>query len=287
MKGRPDLNTEWVRIYIERDCYLFPFFTFVKGLGQRIKPFLGENLSPLVVHFSDKGVEYFTPLKLIKELGEKAYNQSLNTDFYEKLMELMDQRIFSTLTTCKEIRPNIKTINEKETIEAIKKISEELLQLNPLGQLLAISEYGPNNYISGDLTELISQKSKSMNLKLSASRTSALMTTPIKPTLFRKSSLKLIKLAIFAKKNNYSINDKVLLKKLKDYWYNYLWIDYGYTGPAYSLNDFKEKLEALRLIFMYLQAAISKVETCHEPQKGMSLYNYALKLLNKLSCTNC
>ena len=38
---------------------------------------------------------------------------------------------------------------------------------------------------------------------------------------------------------------------------------------------------------MYLQAAVAKVETCHEPQKGMSLYNYAMKLLKKMDCTNC
>jgi hypothetical protein len=49
----------------------------------------------------------------------------------------------------------------------------------------------------------------------------------------------------------------------------------------------KQILEKLRLIKMYLDAAISKVEFCHEPQKGMSLYNYALKLLNKMTCTNC
>ena len=49
----------------------------------------------------------------------------------------------------------------------------------------------------------------------------------------------------------------------------------------------KQRLEELRLIYMYLQAAKGKVEFCHEPQKGMSLYNYALKLLNKMTCTNC
>jgi hypothetical protein len=49
----------------------------------------------------------------------------------------------------------------------------------------------------------------------------------------------------------------------------------------------KKTLEELRFIKMYLEAAKSKVEFCHEPQKGMSLYNYALKLLNKMSCTNC
>jgi hypothetical protein len=61
-------------------------------------------------------------------------------------------------------------------------------------------------------------------------------------------------------------------------------VDVNACDPPFAI---KEKLEALRLIFMYLQAAKSKVETCHEPQKGMTLYNYALKLLNKMDCINC
>lgn len=61
-------------------------------------------------------------------------------------------------------------------------------------------------------------------------------------------------------------------------------VDVNACDPPFII---KEKLEALRMIFMYLQAAKSKVETCHEPQKGMSLYNYAMKLLKKMSCINC
>lgn len=61
-------------------------------------------------------------------------------------------------------------------------------------------------------------------------------------------------------------------------------VDVNACDPPFAI---KEKLEALRMIFMYLQAAKSKVETCHEPQKGMSLYNYAMKLLKKMSCVNC
>jgi hypothetical protein len=61
-------------------------------------------------------------------------------------------------------------------------------------------------------------------------------------------------------------------------------VDAAACDPPFQI---KQKLEALRLINMYLQAAKAKVEYCHEPQKGMSLYNYALKLLNKLTCTNC
>lgn len=49
----------------------------------------------------------------------------------------------------------------------------------------------------------------------------------------------------------------------------------------------QEKMDKLSQIRMYLEAAKAKVEYCHEPQKGMTLYNYAIKLLNKLECKNC
>jgi hypothetical protein len=49
----------------------------------------------------------------------------------------------------------------------------------------------------------------------------------------------------------------------------------------------QERLERLRIIRMYLDAAKAKVEFCQEPQKGMTLYNYAIKLLNKFDCKTC
>ena len=61
-------------------------------------------------------------------------------------------------------------------------------------------------------------------------------------------------------------------------------VDVADCDPPFRI---KEKLEALRIIRMYLDAAKAKVEFCHEPQKGMSLYNYALKLLMKMECVNC
>jgi hypothetical protein len=61
-------------------------------------------------------------------------------------------------------------------------------------------------------------------------------------------------------------------------------VDVADCDPPFRI---KQKLEALRIIRMYLDAAKSKVEFCHEPQKGMSLYNYALKLLMKMECVNC
>ena len=61
-------------------------------------------------------------------------------------------------------------------------------------------------------------------------------------------------------------------------------LDLGACDPPTSI---KEKLNQLRLIQMYLSAAKAQVEYCHHAQKGMELYNYAVKLLDKLSCSTC
>lgn len=48
-----------------------------------------------------------------------------------------------------------------------------------------------------------------------------------------------------------------------------------------------EKLNKLRMIKMYLDAAKGMVEICHEPARGMDLFNYAVKLMNKMDCKTC
>lgn len=49
----------------------------------------------------------------------------------------------------------------------------------------------------------------------------------------------------------------------------------------------QSKLDQLRKIKLYLEAAKAKVETCHEPKKGMKIYDYAMLLLDKMNCKNC
>lgn len=44
------------------------------------------------------------------------------------------------------------------------------------------------------------------------------------------------------------------------------------------------KYKELDFIYWTLQAAVAKVETCHQPKHGMELYSYAIRLLSKLNC---
>lgn len=61
-------------------------------------------------------------------------------------------------------------------------------------------------------------------------------------------------------------------------------LDLGACDPP---TKKEEKLNKLRMIKMYLDAAKGLVEFCHEPSKGMDLFNYAVKLLNKMDCKTC
>ncbi len=61
-------------------------------------------------------------------------------------------------------------------------------------------------------------------------------------------------------------------------------LDLGACDPDAELS---KKLRELHTIRMYLDAAKAMVEICHNPRRGMELYNYALKLLGKFKCTSC
>lgn len=61
-------------------------------------------------------------------------------------------------------------------------------------------------------------------------------------------------------------------------------LDVAACDPPASV---KQKLDKLNMIKMYLDAAKSLVEFCHEAKKGMDIFNYAVKLLDKMDCKTC
>jgi len=65
----------------------------------------------------------------------------------------------------------------------------------------------------------------------------------------------------------------------------YCELNMGACEPSETLET---KLEKIRLIQQQLLAAKAYVEDCHDPKKGIELYRYALKQIDKLSCgTTC
>jgi hypothetical protein len=70
-----------------------------------------------------------------------------------------------------------------------------------------------------------------------------------------------------------------------------VYVEYNHLRITKALTcynaEITKKLKALREIRSYLDAAVAKAETCHEPAKAMSLYNYAMKQLGKFDCKTC
>jgi hypothetical protein len=65
-----------------------------------------------------------------------------------------------------------------------------------------------------------------------------------------------------------------------------LWCDLD-LYPSDPIRSQKEQMIQLQTIEGYLKAAKYKVENCHESKQGMDLYNYALKLIEKINCKLC
>ena len=61
-------------------------------------------------------------------------------------------------------------------------------------------------------------------------------------------------------------------------------MDLGDCEPSSST---KAKMLLLDEIGIYIKAAVAHVEVCHHSRKGMQLYTYAKKLLQRLDCKNC
>lgn len=86
---------------------------------------------------------------------------------------------------------------------------------------------------------------------------------------------------------------------------DYVFVEYNHLRITHALNKFNKvlcqieaspceptvdianKLKEMSEIEMFLKAAKAKVEYCHNPKKGMDLYTFAMKKLNKISCNIC
>jgi len=97
---------------------------------------------------------------------------------------------------------------------------------------------------------------------------------------------------IYVIKYSISPHDKVFveynhLRITKALWeYNELLCDLDLSDCTPG-QETKMKLAKLRQVKTYLDAAKATVEICHDPKKGMDLYNYALKQMKKMNCTDC
>lgn len=97
---------------------------------------------------------------------------------------------------------------------------------------------------------------------------------------------------IYIVRYSVSPNDKVFVEYnhlrvtqfLNDYYQNLAELELAGCEPS---TDIKNKLNELRLIKSFIDAAKAKVEFCHENKEATDLLEYAQKRLMKLDCKSC
>jgi hypothetical protein len=84
-----------------------------------------------------------------------------------------------------------------------------------------------------------------------------------------------------------------------------VWVEYTHLRVVNILNQYhgilctvdlsgcdpkeevKEKLRELRMIRLYIETAVAKVENCHDTSEGVAILNYAKKLLDRFGKSCC
>lgn len=121
--------------------------------------------------------------------------------------------------------------------------------------------------------------------------------------VLNSSNLKLAKVKVYSKlqalpdgvyKLKYSIkpNDDLWVtydhlrvsKLLRDYYQQLCALKLQACEPD---SDTRSKIKKLREIRIYIDAAVAEVEECGNRGRGLELYDYAQKLLNKFKTTDC
>lgn len=54
-----------------------------------------------------------------------------------------------------------------------------------------------------------------------------------------------------------------------------------------SNTDKADKIRQVQEVELYLNGAKAAVEVCHETQRGLKMYDHAIKLLDKITCKTC
>lgn len=237
---------KWEFIYKERQANLFPFYVFAKPWGMLIRSILGKNLKPILLIFSEKGIEYFVNQEAFHKLGKMVYILFLKDKFYNNMTRKVDEYGRKITKTAELIEgQKLSKISEKQLIKYFKRINKEMLYIDKWGQLLSLTEYGSNNYTTKGLMKEIEKKVKKKRIDQTSVQISTLLSNPIRSSYFRKESLDFLRIAVKILKNNLSLNSSEIKKEINQHARNFRWINFGYVGPALISEDFRKELKEL------------------------------------------
>ncbi|MDA2921645.1 PEP-utilizing enzyme [Patescibacteria group bacterium AH-259-L07] len=279
---------KWEFVTQERQANLFPFYIFAKSWGTKIRPFFRKNLNPIMLIFSEKGVEFFASQEDFHKFGKKIYNLFFNDKFYKKMNRYTDKYAKEVIRIAKLIEDkDIFKVREDKLVDYFKQINKQMLNLNKWGQLAPLTEYGSNNYIAKGLIQEIKNKLKNKKIDQTSVQIFGLLSSPIRSLYLTEERLDLLRIAMKILKENLRLNSTKTRKWIEKHQKQYCWINFGYVGPALDFNYFQKELKQLlikndikRLRKMYLEKK-NELEKIKKEQDRMEKELGFSKLLRK------
>ncbi|MDD5295117.1 MAG: helix-turn-helix domain-containing protein [Patescibacteria group bacterium] len=261
----PTQKYNWAEIYKERDAYLFPFYLYARPWGCRIKEIMGYNLNPIVLIFSDKGVEFYADKEKYVELGKVIFEKFLSESFYKNFCRKVEYYFRQVEKKSSELEKiNQAKLTSGQLLKEIENLTSLIEELNKWGQLVSIMEYGPNNILTEGLIEILKKANKKYKLERNIVEDSSILSSPLSPTFLGRQKKELLEITekiklnpeledVFAKKEAGAIREKLakdkrykeIFRQIEKHRERYSWVNYGYKGPAWNLENFIEEIKTL------------------------------------------
>jgi hypothetical protein len=238
-------NHHWTRIVQERDATLMPFHLFAKAIAGDIKAVMNKNLSPILIYFHPKGAEFYVDKENMIEVGKTAYLHNLDLNKYERSIINLDEELESLISLGKKVLSRIPELNENQILHYLERLANGICLVNKWNQYSALSEYGENNFISGDLGDVIISRLNERKIKANFLKLLNLLLSPVKDTFLHQEKVDLLRIALLAKNETNGLASEKVKKEIIKHQSKYLWLDFGYVGPVHDFTYYQNEIEKL------------------------------------------
>lgn len=225
----------------ETGCFFFPLYIWSRAACQeRVKQVLGTNIKNDFFLFEKDGWQQYWVEEELKEFANYCIGRILEDENYIGVIRVKVKKANDDLIDISNeiLKTRFEQKTERELFEFFEKYYKVLYEVFATGSVLAVCSDLQHLTLTDKLKEgLMSLLKKQRDVKKFAEYFS-ILTTPKEKSETQKEKEELIQLKRRMQTENI---EKLLDAHAK----KYAWIGFKYNGPAWTLQDFKERLEQL------------------------------------------
>jgi phosphohistidine swiveling domain-containing protein len=225
------------KIYEEAHADLFPFHLFADWWTRQA----GEEMVSSTCIFRNGGVEWYSNPEEQTRISRNLLLRLLERDF-EKVKDntnslLADMEKY--VLKLEKLEPE--KMSSSEMCKIYSEYCHKVLELNSWGTLVTLMEMGHVSVVTEEVYRYLMARAKENGEGDAVGEAVGVLCSPIKGTYLREKKIMELEAAIIAKKEGMeSAKVKKMIQKIHD---KYLWVSFGYIGPAMSKEDFVSEIK--------------------------------------------